>query len=79
MLINLFQPSVAFHKENSNLICIANQNTGFYMKSNVGLKWLKQCHYHCQSDVYTLTDVKTISKKIKVHSKTCYVYNEWYL
>ena len=38
---NSFQPSVAFHIENSHLIWTANQMTGFYMKRNIGLKWVK--------------------------------------
>ena len=36
-----FQASVAFHIETSHLICIANQMTGFYMKRNAELKWVK--------------------------------------
>ena len=51
---HLIQPNVAFHVENSHLICIANQMTGFYMKCianqmtgfymkcNIGLKWVKK-------------------------------------
>ena len=30
-LVNLFQPSVAFHIETSHLICIANQVTVFFL------------------------------------------------
>ena len=41
ILFNPFQPSVAFHIETSHLICCANQMTGFYMKRNTGLKWVK--------------------------------------
>ena len=36
--ISPFQPSVAFHIETGNLICRANQMTGFYMKFNTELK-----------------------------------------
>ena len=39
--INSFQPSVALHIETSHLVCPANQMTGFYMKCNTGLKWVK--------------------------------------
>ena len=39
--INSFQPSDAFYIETSHLICSANQVTGFYMKCNTGLKWVK--------------------------------------
>ena len=41
--VNLFQPTVAFHIETSNLIYTVNQMTGFYMKCNTGLKWEFQC------------------------------------
>ena len=34
---NTNQPSVAFPKEISHLICCANQMTGFYMKCNNGI------------------------------------------
>ena len=33
--VNLFQSNVAFHIENSNLICTANETTGFYTKCNI--------------------------------------------
>ena len=39
-IINPFQSSAAFHTETSQLICSANQMTGFNMKYNTGLKWL---------------------------------------
>ena len=43
--IYLFQPSFAFHIETSHLFCSANKMTGFYMKSNTGLKWVNnKCH-----------------------------------
>ena len=38
---NPFQPNVAFHIEISYMICIANQMTGFIMKSNTRLKWVE--------------------------------------
>ena len=38
--INTIMSSVAFHIETSNLICSANQITGFYIKCNTGLKWV---------------------------------------
>ena len=34
------QPSFAFHKETSHLICIANQVNGFFLKCKNGLKWV---------------------------------------
>ena len=40
-LINPFQPSVAFHIETTLVIFTANQITGFYLKCNNGLKWVK--------------------------------------
>ena len=39
--INLFQPSVTFNIETSHLFCSAKQITGFYMKCNARLKWVK--------------------------------------
>ena len=42
--INTFRSSVAFHVEISHLICTINQTTGFYMKYNSALKWVKECH-----------------------------------
>ena len=38
---NQFLPSVVFHIEISRLFCLAKQMTGFYMKRNTGLKWVK--------------------------------------
>ena len=38
---SLSQPNVAFHIETSHLFCFAKQVTGFYMKRNTGLKWVK--------------------------------------
>ena len=37
---NPFQLSVALHIETSYLICNVSQMTGFYMKCNIGLKWV---------------------------------------
>ena len=39
-LIKPFQSSAAFYIEISHLIFKANQTTGFYMKRNIGLKWV---------------------------------------
>ena len=39
-LINLFQPSVAFHIETSHLFCFAKHITGFYMERNTGMNKL---------------------------------------
>ena len=41
-IINPFQPSIAFHIETCHLFCRAKQKTGFYMKYNTGLKWVKR-------------------------------------
>ena len=38
---NRFQTSVAFHIETSQLVCSANQITGFYMNRITKLKWIK--------------------------------------
>ena len=38
--VNQFQSSDAFHIETSQLICNANQITGFYMKCKAGLTWI---------------------------------------
>ena len=39
-MINLFQSSVAFHVETSDLFCSAKEMIDFYMKRNTGLKWV---------------------------------------
>ena len=39
---NPFWPSVTFHIETSNLICIAYQMAGFYLRFKTGVKWSKQ-------------------------------------
>ena len=43
--INPFQPCVAFHIETSHLFYRANQMTGFYMKRNKGLIWVKRSYF----------------------------------
>ena len=43
LVINPFQPSVAFLVETRHLICNTNQVTGFCMKCNTGLKWVNIC------------------------------------
>ena len=43
-LVNIFQPSVAFHIETSRLICSAKQMTGFYMKSKTALQRVNLKH-----------------------------------
>ena len=40
LFLTRFQPSVAFHVETSQLFCSAKQMSGFYMKRNIGLKWV---------------------------------------
>ena len=55
----LFQPSFAFHIETSRLICTANQVTGFYMKCNTGLKWVKRRLFQCMVPK-TMNLVKTV-------------------
>ena len=55
---NPFQPSVVFHIETSHLICTANQITGFYVKCNPGLKWVKSPNRKktsCRASVNSLT------------------------
>ena len=46
--INPFQPSFVFQIETSHLFCRAKQMTGFYMKRNTGLKWIKQTSFENQ-------------------------------
>ena len=48
-LANSFQSCVAFHTETSQLICTANSVTGFYMKVNIKLKWVKVDCWECRS------------------------------
>ena len=40
-LLNTFQPSVLFQIETSHFVCSEKQMTGFYMKRNTGLQWVK--------------------------------------
>ena len=44
-VINSFQSGVAFHIETSHLFSRAKQMTGFYMKSNTGLKQVNFNHF----------------------------------
>ena len=39
--VNPYRPSVVFHIETSHLFCRAKEMTGFYIKHNTGLKWVK--------------------------------------
>ena len=39
--VNPYQPKVSFYIENIHLIFSPNQIAGFYMKCNIGLKWVK--------------------------------------
>ena len=44
VLVLFFNPlttSVPHHIETTQLICFANQLTGFYMMRNTGLQWVK--------------------------------------
>ena len=49
-----------FHIETINLICIANQMTGFYIKCNTGLKWVNNhpfegkifSFFYCQHKIH---------------------------
>ena len=40
-VFNPFQPSVAFHVENSHLLCFVNEMAGFYMEGKIGWKQVK--------------------------------------
>ena len=40
VLFNLFQPNATSHIETSHLFCLEKQMTGFFMKGNIGLKWV---------------------------------------
>ena len=44
--VNQFQPNVAFHIETSHLFFRAKRMTGFYMKCNTGLEWIKMKKRH---------------------------------
>ena len=57
--------SVAFHIKTSQLICTANQLTGFYMKCNTRLKWVKLdlgwlCKHYSNGYIYLYTFVTTL-------------------
>ena len=41
VVVFFYQSSIAFHIGTSHLTCTANQWTGFYMKCNTGVKWVK--------------------------------------
>ena len=47
--VNPFQPGVAFYIETSHIFCCAKQMTGFYMKRDTGLKWIKYFVEHFQT------------------------------
>ena len=42
MPFNLLTTNVSHHIETSQLICIANQLTGFYMMGNIGCQWVEK-------------------------------------
>ena len=44
---NPFQPSATFDIETSDLICSANQMTGFYIKCSTRLKWVNNIFESC--------------------------------
>ena len=52
--VNPFQLSIAFHIETNHLFSRAKQITGFYMKSNAGLKWVKDVKIGYFSDYMRL-------------------------
>ena len=67
---NPFQSRVAFHIGTGHLIYTANQMTGFCVKCNTGLKWVKSIQLLKNSVLVTafccldnLPDIKYISKK----------------
>lgn len=41
LVLDLFQPNVAFHIATSHLICTVDPITGFYTKRSTGLKWVQ--------------------------------------
>ena len=55
-IISSFQPSIALNIETSQLLCGAKEMTSFYMKGNIGVKWVKISfssflHSHCVKSV----------------------------
>ena len=60
-LFNQFQPSVALHIEIDHLICRVNQRTGFYMKCNTGLKWIKEISF-------LISKLNQMELKIQIHT-----------
>ena len=63
-LINPVQPKSAFHVETSHLICRANQMTGFYMKRNIGVKWVNENITKNERFHFLLTKQENNLKKI---------------
>ena len=63
--VNHFSP-VLFHIETSHLICCANKMTGFYMKSNRRLKWVKGCfcHYKLCDNIYSKLAIKIMEQSL---------------
>ena len=41
-MVNPFQFIIAFHIEASHLLCSTNEMTGFYMKFDTDLNWVKE-------------------------------------
>ena len=73
---SIFRPSVVFHIETSHLFCSAKQMTGFYMKRNTGLKWVKRFQVifgkgqlHGQNE----TAVIIFFEKFRVYSATLFL------
>ena len=46
MKVNPLATSVSHHIETSQLICIADQLSGFYMMGNIGRDWVKAIFWH---------------------------------
>ena len=68
--INPFQPSVAFHIETSHFICTENQMTGFYMKCNIGLNWVKKNTVEKWAKVtVTILFITTFQKEITLKNR----------
>ena len=42
MLLNPFQPSIAFHVETSHIFYSANEITNSYVKCNTGVNWVEK-------------------------------------
>ena len=65
-MLNLFPPCVAFYIKTSHIICKTKYMTGFYIKCNTVLKWLK-------------TNIFTVSKVTEVHLRLSNIYDEFLL